>query len=1204
MQVGMRPVLNNYTNPTNLTNRFTFLTTNELEQKQQIQQNQQKQQKQNVYHPNQKIIHKTVLGDDGFYSTTSILSTRNIHKNLTATPITMQGDVNSIRINIKGINILMCKDYYTYETTPIEQRSQKPVCTHPYNDLAHQHLPLCFFYTKRNCKKGDQCNRYHADNPNTLISQNIPKQHNYKTSLCLIRLHNQYNKNYNDCQITNCKHAHTINSLNNNSILEQFDKDIKINPNKNLLQEIYNEIYIVVNTNKDDICKLYLKNDKDKPYFSDPIPSNFSEYLEILSYSLYLSSKDNNIELYNKLNIKHINYVQGLLRRMKQCKTDLNLHLKLALGQNGLIKKDDICIHYKSCNSGIHLPLSDNLMHNTNISATMICKNELEGNCICQNQDNALIKHKLNTQINDLINDEKTLIEQLKFNSLSIDEYRLKIIKQTKEKKILDLLTTIDKIHLIKDFGYNPIQQVNLEPENINKEFDETNYNEIDTKSMTRKELEEYLHKQQIRHDNLSNISKQYANELKQKKEKQEQETIELYNKSHEFFENNKMDEHVSMWFTTNGWKYFPFNEYMINRDIFTNWLKNPLGCDYARFKQFVNKQNEKWEHIDDNMKARYHTLWSYIYNITIENDTNIIGDLKDIIDSSPEIWCEYTNKYSITNYSKTFTEYINENEMLARALKVNKMFPEFGYNKALKYIRLDINNMTFKDYCTYDNHTVVMWNEINNICKKYQMSQYKIDDFITNKTNLIEFYKYGIKYYGTTQESFNRFIQEKADGWKINIKPAKINEYSSLLALSLDQLKEFFQKNNVWSIEMMTKFRTYVPSIVYTINNKAQMYTVFTSIIDNQIKELYKLIISPEITKILNNNGEINKANTDIIALIKLLLNEINNSQDVLTKLCDTYKDRASELRLLKTTFDPNSELLVLANKVLDIFKNIKGKRELTNLKIKKIIKKDDSEQESDDSDSDDSEQDSDSDDSEQDSDSDSDSDSDDSEQDNSIDITTKDNKPKDLYELMSLGYDYKIYIMNEHPNALPIDKTSSGRKIYFGPFIDTELNKDIDTNKSWIKDIIKILQESKFGKGSHLGAKFLKLEDPKNNKLPSWHIVLNDKKITSKSNKYKDKCERQDKMEDEYGYDWVADLFINIINKKLNYRIDQVLTNIFTLEARMKDHINRNNRTGIAKVVKHIIKEKEKTKPVLTKEEKTQIIRDKLAAKSAGKK
>jgi len=33
------------------------------------------------------------------------------------------------------------------------------------------------------------------------------------------------------------------------------------------------------------------------------------------------------------------------------------------------------------------------------------------------------------------------------------------------------------------------------------------------------------------------------------------------------------------------------------------------------------------------------------------------------------------------------------------------------------------------------------------------------------------------------------------------------------------------------------------------------------------------------------------------------------------------------SELRLLKTTFDPNSELLVLANKVLDIaLKKLRG--------------------------------------------------------------------------------------------------------------------------------------------------------------------------------------------------------------------------------------------------------------------------------------
>ena len=60
-------------------------------------------------------------------------------------------------------------------------------------------------------------------------------------------------------------------------------------------------------------------------------------------------------------------------------------------------------------------------MHNTNISATMICKNELEGNCICQNQDNALIKNKLNTQINDLIS-VNYLMSQLTKTDFALDK--------------------------------------------------------------------------------------------------------------------------------------------------------------------------------------------------------------------------------------------------------------------------------------------------------------------------------------------------------------------------------------------------------------------------------------------------------------------------------------------------------------------------------------------------------------------------------------------------------------------------------------------------------------------------------------------------------------------------------------------------------------------------------------------------------------
>jgi hypothetical protein len=1182
---------NNY--PTNLNNTNSFLPLSEEFKGIQNMRIIHNIHDVNQYRPNGD--RRNIITDDGFQKIELIERVRNPKKNIIPTPDNMIGSPNAICLNISDIgNIWMCRDYYKFITMPVHLRKHhpKPKCTHLYNDLGHQHLPLCYFYTKNNCKNGDNCELIHANVVNMNQPQQIIKHSNWKTSLCLPYLHKLYNKSSRICSYNhNCKHAHSIKTLNTNSVLEQFDTNIKTNTNKNLLQEIYDEVYCVVINNKDDIIKLYLKNDKEKPYFSDPIPEYFCEYLEVLSYSLYLSTKDSNTELYNKLNIQNINFVQGLLRRMKYCKTDLNLHMKLGLGQNGKVIKDDICIHYKTCNSGIHIPLNDDLSPNYNLFASIICKNELGGNCTCQHNNIENNRLKLYNLIDELKKEEKTLIEQLKLNSLAEIENRLKRVKETIENKFREFLTTFNKIHLIKDYGYNKLHQVELDVEKENKEFNEEEFKEIDTKLMTHEELCEYNDKLQKRHDNIQKKSKETANNLKLKKETQEKEERERQDNAIKLYQGNKDNIMIVEWYLSGAWAYMLSSEYNVNKDAFAHWKKNPLGCDFQRFKQYVNRQLEIWEDADDHFKNCYHNFWSYIYNITIENDIDIIGDLKDIIDSSPEIWYEYKDKYSPTNYSKTFPEYINENEMLVKAHKINKMYPDFGYNKALKYIRLNINNMTFNEYCTYDNHTVVLWNEINSICKKYQMSQYKIDDFITNKTNLIEFYKYGIKYYGTTQESFNRFIQEKADGWKINVKPAKLNEYSSILALSLDQLKEFFQKNNVWSIEMMTKFRTYVPSIVYTVNNKAQVYTVFSSIVDNQIKELYKLIVSPEITKILNNYGEINKTNTDLIALIKVLLNEINNSHDILTKLCNDYKDRASELKLLKTAFDPNSELLVLANKVLDIFKNIKGKRELTNLKIKKITKKEESDSDSDDNDSDDNDSD----------DSDSD-DSDDSDSDD-INITSKNIKPKSLYELMPLGYDNKLYIMNEHPNALPIDKTSSGRKIYFGPFTDTELDKDIKTNKSWIKDIIITLQESKFGKGSHLGAKFLKLEDSTNNKLPSWHIVINDKKITSKSNKYKEQSARQDKTEDEYGYDWVADLFINIINKKLNYTVEQILTNIFTLEARMKDHVNRNNRAGLAKVVKQIII-KEKTKQVLTKEEKTQMIRDKLAAKATTKK
>ena len=1122
--------------------------------------------------------------------------------------LNITGDTKSVLVKINDIDINMCKEYLNWQMTYMTLRGEKPKCDHKDNDPIHQHLEICYFYAQNNCKN-IKCTRYHADIIHVNQNEVIKKQNNHKKALCLMHLLHSYNQNIRPCQYGyRCNHSHTISDLNTSS-LDQFDRDVINNTDKQKLQKIFDECSNVLNNNKDEIIQLYVTNNKERPNIPPSIPSYFIEYLEILSYSLYLASK-NNIDIYNKLNIQNINWVQGLLRRMKQCPKDINFHFKQVLKQP--IKKEEVCIHYNDCNSGFHISLNDQLKPLNNKISTMICMHDLIGNnCSCHSQNAEEMKTALSKQIADLAAREVILLEKQLLNNSQEVETNLKMIKKAKEDKIWKLLNTNNKLHLIRDLGYTPLKQANLEIYKDDKEFNDADYKEIDTKTMSEDQFYEYINKKQQRDNSLNQISKKHAQDIKDKKERKYKEDIERYNKACELYNSKKdSDTLVKEWFELDAWKYIENTHYLVDRETYTNWIKMPLGCDFSKFKQHVLVQSEKWDNMDDINKEKYYNIWSYIYNKPIEEDSNIVGDMAYIIDSNPEIWYEYLDKYAITNYSTKFHEYILKNEQFVKAHEINKKHPEYGFNKALNYVKYNIysTKISYEEYCNYDNHTIIMWREINDLCTKYNTKQYTITEFIDNKTNLIEYYKYGIKHYGVSKDSFTSFLKDKADGWKFNISPIKLNYYSSLLSLSIEQLKEFFQKNNIWSIHMMRNFKAYIPPIIYTINSKAHMYTIFTSIVDNQIKSLYKIIITPEINKILNNNGEFNKRNTDLIAEIKILVNEINNATQIMHDLSNEFKDRASEMRLLKSTFDPNSELLVLASKVLDIFKNIKGKRGFDNLKIKTNIQDEDNSELEDlnrnknikgnnlkkkdtDTDSDtDSDSDSDSD-SDTDSDSDSDSDND------TITIKSKDLKPKELYELMNLGYDCKIYIMNEHPNALPIDKTSSGRKIFFGPFPDKD--------KGLLEELIIALQESKFGKGSNLGVKILTLEDPTNNKLPSLHIVINDKKITSKSNKYKEKTARQDKTEDEYGYDWVADLFINIINKKFNYSMTQVLTNIFTLEARMQDHINRNNRAGIAKVVKKIIiKEKVKTKLVLTKEEKTQMIKDKLTAKAAERK
>jgi len=1110
-------------------------------------------------------VYHTQINQDGFHEVKYIEKVRDINNSICDTPLNIVGDDNSVTLYIAGKRVLICKKWYEHCMVPLNERTRMEYCNHN-QDNTHLHLNLCHFYLLyKRCKNGASCKHFHADK-NTMVQTQI-NMDKTKTSMCMKYLLYKYNNN-NPCTFQNCKYAHNINDIKINSEIAEFDKLLLDPLQKIPLQELYTSIYNIVTDNKSKILDLYTKNNKGIPTFFEPIPKYFKEYLEIFSYSIYLARRDGQMDFVN--NAIKCKYYQGLNNRIRICETDLECQYKIMMGQQ--IKYEDVCNHGMNCNSGVHIGL-----------ANQICLDDLVGNCTCKIKSTAHadeMKQQIKLKLIELKNEKKTLQEQLNLSgdkkaiSIRIDFTTSAIRDKTRE-----FLKTYRKIHLVTDYNYEKLREVTFE----DKLYSGNDYYEMSLSSLESLSSEariEYYKKQDEHNKRLE----KFIQDQKIKKEQKEQEhKLHLESIYTSALELSKTSSEAQIWFESDAWKIIPFNRFDINKEFYLNWKKNSLGCSYDSFVNFAKKQMDIW---DNNYINNYRNVWMYIYNIPVDRDPEITDGLENIIESNPELWCEYKEKF---NYRKTFKQFIEEDEQLAQALVLYSSSKVGNFTNAIKYIKNNIKdtNISYDLYCMYDNHTIVMWKEINIICNNNQMKIITIDDFINDKANYIDFYIRSGRYtYGTSEYGYQKFLDDKKEGWRICHHSMKQNDYSSLLALSMDHLKEFFKKNSVWSIDMMRKHCNYTPMLIYTLNSKAGLLTIFTTVIDSHIKDLYNIISSPSIQRVINDKTIIDKQTIDSIAQIKLLLDEINNPEFIMNNLCSEFESRSTELKMLKLHCDPNSMLLQMARNVLVIFANVKGKRELANLKVKpvKVIVNNDS----DDSDSDDSD-DSDSDDSDDsDSDDSDDSDSDDEEDDN---FNSKMNfkRPDPLFELMPRGYDFKLYIKNEHPNDILIDKNSTCRKVYFGPFEE----KDV----SMLNDLVSKLKDSRFGKGSNLGVDTIKLD--KEGFKSSWHLTVNDRKISSKSNRHKAKEDRQDTTEDAYGYDWLADMFVNIINKTLNINVKEVLTNIFTLEARIEDHVNRQNREIVKRVISPVVKKV--VKQSLSKEEKTAMIRAKLEAKKA---
>jgi len=398
-----------------------------------------------------------------------------------------------------------------------------------------------------------------------------------------------------------------------------------------------------------------------------------------------------------------------------------------------------------------------------------------------------------------------------------------------------------------------------------------------------------------------------------------------------------------------------------------------------------------------------------------------------------------------------------------------------------------------------------------------------------------------------------------------------------SLLGMGIELMRNVFKKLSEDKLIDCSKIGNENYNIMTSYLVNLSFPTVIqASVVDREIRELFKLVTCQ------NKIKDVEK--------IKELLGCIKNASKIHANYITKYPN-IDTLLLIKPIIT-DSILFSMAD---NIIKNHIIVKPIVKVIKHKIVDTND------DITSDDSDDDTSDDDTSDDSDT-----SDDDTSNSDIDIRTDfcDNTPQ--YSVMPIDNDKEIMMIGEPYGSLPIDPNTPGRRIYMGPFA-----KD---KEKVLKTIIDSLLASSFAKGQHLNLKQVllshpeksnpKLTDKERKRLPldSLYISFNDKKINSRSDKHKEKENRQSNVESDYGYDWVADMFVNIINKHLNIPLGKVHINyLMGLEDRIKDHEIRNERKLSVPAKKQVLIKKVVNKIVLTKEEKTELHRKKLEERQA---
>ena len=617
-------------------------------------------------------------------------------------------------------------------------------------------------------------------------------------------------------------------------------------------------------------------------------------------------------------------------------------------------------------------------------------------------------------------------------------------------------------------------------------------------------------------------------------------------------------------WFNSGAWCFFDYYDWINKSEFYMMWKTSSLNLLWKNFETYAQQKKEEWED-ENNMKMilEYKDLKGYIYGLPIHKDSRIVENHIGIHNVLHDVWNQYIVIHS-PFYNLSFIDYIKMDKILLGGYNLHTLYPHLPLISAIQYVKLDFikTNVSFIDYCKYDNITTSLWIKMWHKLHDNMLPIISIEEFVVSRVICVDFFlKSGHIIYGMTVAGMDAFIKNTNEGWKIYHHTTEIKHYMSLLGMGIELMRNVFKKLSEDKLIDCSKIGNENYNIMTSYLVNLSFPTVIqASVVDREIRELFKLITCQNKVK------DVEK--------IKKLLVCVKNASKIHANYITKYPN-IDTLLLIKPIIT-DSILFSMADNIIK--NHIIVKPIVKIIKHKTGVTSDDDTSDDDTSDDNTSE----------------------------IDIRTDfcDNTPQ--YSVMPIDNDKEIMMIGEPYGSLPIDPNTPGRRIYIGPFA-----KD---KEKILKTIIDSLLVSSFAKGQNLNLKQVllshpeksnpKLTDKERKKLPldSLYISFNDKKINSRSDKHKDKENRQSNVESDYGYDWVADMFVNIINKHLNIPLERIHINyLMGLEYRIKDHEIRNERKLLVPTKKQVLIKKVVNKIVLTKEEKTELHRKKLAERQA---